>query len=122
MIRQVLLVAALTSPAVGAHAADVQAGKQVFKSKCASCHIVGPSARAFFGPQLNGVIGRRAGSTPDYKYSKAMKSSGIVWTEKNLAAFLKDPGEVVPGTSMRFWGMTNEKQIADLLAYLRTFR
>jgi cytochrome c len=51
-----------------------------------------------------------------------MKNSGIVWTEKNLTAFLKGPSDVVPGTKMRFWGISDEKQIANLLAYLRTFQ
>jgi cytochrome c len=51
-----------------------------------------------------------------------MKKSGIVWTEKNLTTFLDDPSEMVPGTAMRFWGMSDKKQVANLLAYLRTFR
>ncbi|WP_454725484.1 MULTISPECIES: c-type cytochrome [Cupriavidus] len=104
-----------------AHAAgDAQAGRNVFTSKCASCHSVGPSARGGFGPQLNGVVGRAAGSTRDYQYSDAMKKSGVVWSEKTLAAFVASPGKVVPGTRMRFWGLGSERQIADLLAYLQT--
>jgi cytochrome c len=83
---------------------------------------VGPSAHGGFGPQLNGVIGRPAASTRDFKYSTAMAKSRIVWTEKNLAAFLRSPSDVVPGTKMRFWGISDEQQIADLLAYLRTFK
>ena len=104
-----------------AHAAgDINAGKAVF-NLCASCHQVGSSARAGFGPQLNGIIGRPAASTTDYNYSPAMKRSGIVWSEKTLSAFLKSPSDTVPGTKMRFWGIGDEKKIADLLAYLRTF-
>lgn len=75
-----------------------------------------------FGPQLNGIVGRRAASTTDFKYSAAMKNSGIVWSEKSLTAFLHGPGDVVPGTSMRFWGIGDEQKIANLLAYLRTFK
>jgi len=112
---------ALISLAPAVHAAgDAEAGKAAF-SKCASCHQVGPAARAGFGPQLNGIVGRPAASTPDYKYSPALKSSGIIWSEKNLGAFLKDPSELVPGTKMRFYGIGDEKQIANLLAYLRGF-
>ncbi|GGC65997.1 c-type cytochrome [Undibacterium terreum] len=104
-----------------AFAADnADEGKRAF-AKCASCHQVGPSARAGFGPALNGIIGKRAGSSPDYRYSAAMKKSGIVWTEKSLAAFLKDPGAVVPDTKMRFYGISDEKEIAKLLAYLKNF-
>lgn len=122
MKKQCILSAVLALQLHGSYAADIQAGKETFSSKCASCHAVGPSARGYFAPQLNGIVGRRAGSTNDFKYSAAMKKSGIVWSEKNLVAFLDDPGEVVPGTSMRFWGISDEKQIADLLAYLRTLR
>lgn len=104
------------------HAAgDAAAGKAAFR-KCASCHQVGPSARGAFGPHLTGIFGRPAAATKDYNYSPAMKNSGIVWTDSTLAAFLKAPADVVPGNKMRFWGISNEKQIADLLAYLRTFQ
>ena len=115
----VALVIVLTA---NAHAADLQAGKELFTTRCASCHHVGPSARAAFGPQLNAVFGRRAGSTSDYRYSDAMKASTVVWDEATLRAFMQSPGKVVPGTKMRFWGMSNASQIDDLLAYLRTFQ
>ena len=80
-------------------AGDVVAGKALFLSlTCASCHAVGPGARAGFGPQLNGVFGRTAGSTVDYKerYSEAMKKSGIVWSEQSLTKFINSPSKVVP--------------------------
>ncbi|MFC4932775.1 c-type cytochrome [Massilia sp. GCM10023247] len=105
---------------LSALAADLARGERLFGSRCASCHSIGPSARAGFGPQLNGLFGRRAGSTPDYPYSPAMARSALVWTDKTLAAFLDSPSDVVPGTKMRFWGMSNESQVADLLAYLRS--
>lgn len=105
-----------------AGAADIDAGKSTFAHRCASCHAIGPSARGGFAPQLNGIVGRRAASTADFKYSPAMKASAIVWTEKNLARFVKGPSDVVPGTSMRFWGIGDEQQVANLVAYLRTFK
>lgn len=105
-----------------AGAADIDAGKSTFEHRCASCHAIGPSARGGFAPQLSGIVGRRAASTADFKYSAAMKASGIVWTETNLARFINAPGDVVPGTSMRFWGIGNEQQVAKLIAYLRTFK
>ncbi|ATD63880.1 cytochrome c family protein [Janthinobacterium svalbardensis] len=98
---------------------NAEAGKAAFR-KCASCHQVGPSARGGFGPKLTGVIGRKAGATTDYKYSAAMKNANIVWTEQNLAGFLKSPSDFIPGNNMRFWGIGNAQQVADLLAYLRT--
>ncbi|MFL6674821.1 MAG: c-type cytochrome [Massilia sp.] len=114
------LVLAVQSPASGA-APSVEAGRAAFV-KCASCHAVGPSARGGFGPQLNGIFGRRAGSTTDFKYSPEMKNSGIVWSDKTLSAFLRAPDDVVPGTKMRFWGIGDQKQIDNILAYLRTFQ
>lgn len=103
------------------HAAgNVAAGKVAF-AKCASCHQVGRSARGSFGPQLNGIIGRQAAATGDFPYSSAMRNSGIVWSEEKLRAFLKKPDDVVPGNKMRFWG-ASDKEIDNLLAYLRTFQ
>jgi cytochrome c len=96
-------------------------GATVFKP-CASCHQVGPNARGGFGPQLNALFGRRAGSTADFAYSDAMKTSGIVWDERTLAAFLRDPDKVVPGTKMRFWGIHDERDLAALIAYLHTYQ
>ena len=61
---------------------DPVAGQKAFY-RCASCHQVGPAARAGFGPKLTGVIGRKAGTTTDYRYSAAMKNANIVWTEQN---------------------------------------
>lgn len=112
---------ALTLQAASAHAmGDPDKGRALF-ARCASCHQVGPSARNGFGPQLNGVIGRRAGSVEGYAYSPAMKNATLVWSEKNLKTFLKSPGDTVPGNKMRFWGISSDTQIADLLAYLRQY-
>ena len=98
---------------------DAVAGRAAF-NKCASCHAVGPGAKSGFGPHLSAIIGRPAAAAKDYNYSDAMKKSGLVWNEKNLTAFIKAPSDTVPGTKMRFWGIGNEKQIADILAYLRS--
>lgn len=119
MSRLALLFLLACAP-LAAPAADLANGQRLFVLRCASCHAVGPSARAGFGPQLNAVIGRRAGGTPDFHYSPAMLKSNIVWNEKALTAFLDSPGDVVPGTKMRFWGMSDRKQVGDLLAYLRS--
>lgn len=112
----VILCASMSAEAAG----DVTAGKAAF-AKCASCHQIGPSARAGFGPQLNGIVGRPAAATKDYRYSPAMQNSHIVWTEDKLRAFMKAPGDLVPGTKMRFWGISDEQQLNNLVAYLRTF-
>jgi cytochrome c len=100
---------------------DAVAGQQAFHP-CASCHQLGDGRGGGFGPALDGVIGRRAGSVAGFAYSPAMRQSGVVWTEQRLAAFIQSPDKVVPGTRMRFfsWGY-DERMIADLLAYLRQF-
>jgi cytochrome c len=98
---------------------DADAGRRLF-SICANCHQAGPAARAGFGPQLNGIVGRPAGSTADYHYSAAMQNAGFVWTEEKLRAFVKDPDAVVPGNKMRFFGIRSERELNDLLAYLRS--
>jgi len=112
---------ALLMAGQAAAAGDVKNGAFLFQ-RCASCHAVGPYARAGFGPQLQAVTGRKAAATTDYKYSDAMRKSGLVWDEKTLAAFMRAPHDVVPGTSMRFWGIKDEQQIADLLSYIRTLK
>jgi len=106
-----------------AHAAgDAEAGATLFKRICGGCHQVGESARGSFGPQLNGIFGRHSGSTTDYQYSDAMKSAGIVWTRETLTAYLEAPKQVVPGTRMIFWGLSDPEKIENLLAYLQTFQ
>lgn len=107
---------------MAAPSGDVEAGRAAFMSACVRCHQVGPSARAGFGPQLNGIVGRRVGSTTDHRYSTAMKNARFDWTEQSLAAFIRDPQGTVPGTSMRFFGMGySDRKISDLVAYLRTY-
>ena len=117
--RAVLAAALWAALPAAAAPGDPVAGRKVFAA-CVSCHQVGPSARSSFGPQLNGIVGRRAGGLSDYRYSAAMRGAGFVWTEERLAAFIRSPAAVVPGTSMRYWGGgLNERRLADLLAYLR---
>lgn len=110
------VMALLLAAALPLHA--TAAGRKAFAA-CASCHQAGPRARNAFGPQLNGLDGRKAGTVPGYSYSPALKASRIVWTKATLAAYLHDPNALVPGTKMRFWGVgISERQAADLLAYL----
>ena len=101
-------------------AGDAEAGRQAF-AKCASCHQV-RIPRSSFGPHLHEVVGRAAATATDFRYSEAMRNSRIVWTEDALRAFLKAPDKMVPGTSMRFRGISSEREIDDLLAYLRSMR
>ncbi|MCK3828695.1 cytochrome c family protein [Pseudomonas sp. W2Aug9] len=122
-MKYVLLTLALTIVGAPAFAAgDAEAGGKLFTKTCGGCHSIGEGARGGFGPQLNGIIGRPAGTTPDYQYSDAMKNSGVVWTRDKLAAYIEDPKSVVSGTRMIFWGISDPQKIENILAYLDTFQ
>ena len=117
----VLLTTVLPAISAPARAEDIAHGKRVFET-CASCHV--PDAETNkYGPYLKGVVGRKAGSVPDFRYSKAMSdagAAGLVWNDETLAEFLYSPKKKVPGTSMRFWGLWSEAEIRDVIAYLKT--
>ena len=105
--------------AVGAHAAgDAIAGEKVF-AQCAACHTVGASALNSVGPVLNGVVGRAAGTYPGYRYSSAMRKSGLTWDEGTLSQYLEGPEKMVPGTKMLFPGIQNKDDRANVIAYLK---
>ena len=110
-------VEALAAPAPAQ--AQIDAGRRLF-ARCTNCHEVGAGARNGFGPQLNGIVGRKAGSAPAYAYSPALKQAGFVWNEQKLVAFIRDSEKVVPGNKMRFLSFMSEKQASEIVAYLRT--
>ena len=96
--------------------AALQRGEQIY-SRCAACHAI-ESNRT--GPQHCGLFGRLAGTAPGFDtYSKAMRESKIVWTERSLDVFLQSPTQVVPGTSMGYAGIKKPQERADLIAWLR---
>lgn len=101
-------------------AGDAMAGAKIFK-KCMACHMAGPDAENSVGPALNGIVGRKAGTYPDYNYSSAIRDSGLVWDEPTLTAYLRAPRKVVPGTRMTFAGLKKDKDIADVIAFLKQF-
>ena len=122
MIPARLLLAAsllLALPAA-AKAQDVAAGERSF-NKCRACHQVGEGAKNLVGPTLNGLFGRKAGTVEGYTYTEANKNSGITWDEPVFAEYIKDPKGKIPGTKMVFAGIRNEKEIADLTAFLKQF-
>ena len=116
----VLVAAALALSSAAAQAQDLAAGEQSFK-KCLPCHAVGEGAANKVGPQLNGLEGRKAGTTADYSYSDANKSSGLVWSEAVFKEYIKNPMGQMPGTKMAFPGIKNETEIGNLWAYLKQF-
>ncbi|MGH6726377.1 MAG: c-type cytochrome [Pseudolabrys sp.] len=121
-MKTTLAIAALAMVALAqsAQAQDVAAGEQSFK-KCFPCHSVGEGAKNKVGPELDGLDGRHSGTAPGYHYSDANEKSGIVWNEETFKEYIKDPRAKIPGTKMIFPGIKNEKEIANLWAYLKQF-
>ena len=119
-MKKILALATLIAlPATAASAADVAHGQTVFK-QCAVCHNFKAGAGPKIGPNLWGVVGRKAGTAPGFDgYSDAMRHSGIVWDAKTLNVFLENPMKAVPGTAMGYAGVKDPKERADLIAWLR---
>ena len=99
---------------------DSVAGETAFRV-CRTCHEIGETARNFVGPELNGVVGRKAGTVVGYNYSDAAKNSGLTWDEATLAKYLKNPRDFVPGTKMTYSGMASDEDVANVIAYLKLF-
>lgn len=104
-----------------APAGDAAAGAKVF-IKCKACHAAEKGVNKI-GPSLHAVLGRKAGTLEGYPgYSDSMKSSGIVWSPETIGEFLKNPRTYIKNTKMLFIGLRNDKEIADLLAYLASLK
>ena len=102
------------------HAQDVEAGKKVFR-RCTACHTVDEGGKNKVGPNLWGIFGSTAAARPTgYKYSKAMKASGIVWDETTLSEYLENPRKIMPKTRMAFPGLKKSDQRENVIAYLKS--
>jgi len=97
--------------------ASVADGEKVFK-KCAACHSIGKGKGNKIGPALFGVLGRKAGSLADYKYSKAMIAHAKPWTFEEMNGFLTKPKDWLKGTKMSFAGLKNAKDRAAVILYM----
>jgi len=119
-----VLAAGIMLAAVGlAHAdGDADRGAKRFE-ECASCHTLDRTQATTLGPSLYGVFDRKAGTLADYRYSPAMKRSGITWTPETIDKFITDPQAAVPANRMPYAGMPDAAARADLIAFLtRTFK
>lgn len=114
---RVLVAACLVSvPALAAE--DAARGAKAFQA-CVACHSLEPG-RHFTGPSLASIFGRKAGTVPGFqRYSEALQKSGVVWDEKSLDAWLRDPAGFIPGNVMTFAGLKDEKLRKDLIHYLK---
>ncbi|HVZ69287.1 MAG TPA: cytochrome c family protein [Rhizomicrobium sp.] len=120
-LATLLLAAGLLAPIAAQADGNAAQGKSYF-ARCAICHSDTKGAPNKIGPNLFGVVGRKAGSMPNFFYSGAMKRSGITWTEEKLEAYINKPQAVVPGNRMAFAGVTSHQQVEDIVAYLETLK
>lgn len=111
----VFLLLALASPAT---AADPDHGKALYQT-CAACHTERPDA---LGPSLKGVVGRKSAALDDFRYSNPMKRANLVWDEANLRAYIQDPQAKVKGNRMPYGGLTDGKDVDDIIAYLKVLK
>jgi cytochrome c len=93
-------------------------GQQAFNNACRTCHTVKEGDNRL-GPNLHKIVGRKAGSLPDYAFSNAMKEADFVWNEERLDRFIANPDEVVPGHSMKpYGGLSSSDDRTKIIAYL----
>jgi cytochrome c len=120
---QLTVLAAICTLATSTQAAEGDAanGENVFK-KCKICHQIGEGAKNQVGPQLNGIVGRKAASVEGFAmYSQALKGYNVTWNAKTLDEFLENPMGKVPGTMM-VMPVTDAKERADLIGFLATLK
>ena len=98
--------------------ADLANGQTRF-ALCRSCHTIAKGGPNMTGPNLYGIFGRKAGAVADYAYSEGLKGAGVTWSAETLNTWLKDPRAMVAGTKMSFMGVKDDKDRADLIAYLK---
>ena len=96
---------------------DAARGEARFQD-CAACHKLEAGSNNV-GPSLHGLFERKAGALVDFRYSPAMKRSGISWTPETLDKFITDPQAMVPANRMPYAGMASASDRTDLIAYLQ---
>ena len=114
-----LAVATVVALATGPALADGDAakGEKLF-ARCKACHTINAGGPNRVGPNLHGVVGREAGTADGFRYSNAIKDSGITWTPENLDAYLTSPAKFLKGNRMSFAGLAKAEDRADIIAYL----
>jgi len=102
--------------------AEQAAGQKLFDDHCAICHTLKRGQPFLFGPSLNGVVGRPAGSVAGFPYSDELKKSGLVWTEDNLRKWIADSARTVPHTLMAHVSISDPAEQIYLIEYLKTLK
>lgn len=114
----VMFSGAIAGQALALEPGDAAAGAKVFK-KCQACHSIVAADGNKIGPNLHGVVGRKAGTQEGFNFSDAMKSSGIVWDEASIEKYLRDPKGFVPKNKMAFVGLKKDSDLANVLAFIK---
>jgi cytochrome c len=114
-----LLLASSASAQLAAQGADAP-GQQIFNNACRTCHTIKDGDNRV-GPHLHNIIGRKAGSSPNYRYSEAMQSADFVWDEDKLGRFIENPEALVPGNGMTpYTGVRSAEDRAKIIAFLKS--
>lgn len=114
-----VLTLLLSAPSsIAQQPAGDDAAKQAFNNSCRTCHSVKEGDNRL-GPNLNKIVGRKAGSLPNYNYSSSMKEAGFVWDQDKLTRFMIKPDEVVSGNKMQPYGGISADEAAKVVAYLQ---
>ena len=100
-------------------AQSAERGERTFNQQCKACHTVEKGGPSPIGPNLFGVVGRKAGTLAGYEASETMKKSGITWDDASLGEYLKDPKAKVPDGKMAYAGLKQTAQLNDVIAYLK---
>ena len=118
--RILFSAAALMIAALPAAAQDNNAGQLLFNNACRTCHTLRQGDNRL-GPNLHGIVGRKAGALTDYGYSGSMKNAGLTWDKATLDRFIANPDQVVPGHNMKpYGGMASAEDRATLIRFLET--
>jgi cytochrome c len=104
-------------PGLAQQASD-DIGKQAFNNSCRTCHSVKEGDNRL-GPNLHKIVGRKAGSLPNYNYSPSMKQADFIWDEDKLTRFLVKPDEIVSDNKMQPYGGIAKEEAAKVIAYLQ---
>lgn len=102
-------------------AAQNDAGMLVFNNHCRQCHSYKQGDNRL-GPSLHGVVGRKAGTAPNYgNYSDSLKNSGITWTPEQLDKWIANPDAVVPNNNMKpYPGVADADQRRQIVEFLKS--
>ena len=110
----IYLFASCTASAIAA--GDPAKGKEAYAQRCAACHSIEYNGA---GPAHGGLLGRKAGTVPNFAYSAALKASSITWSDETLEKWLSDPEKFIPGQKM--WiSVPDSAERQNIIAYLRT--